>query len=60
MGWEIALAMAVAGADVAVCGQVVEGELEAVADEIAKLGRRSLALRVDISRKREVDNLVKR
>ena len=58
MGRDIALAMAAAGADVAVCGRVVEGELEAVADEITKLGRRSLALRVDISRKKEVENLV--
>jgi NAD(P)-dependent dehydrogenase (short-subunit alcohol dehydrogenase family) len=58
MGRDIALAMASAGADVAVCSRLVEGELEAVADEIAKLGRRSLALRVDISRKKEVDNLV--
>jgi NAD(P)-dependent dehydrogenase (short-subunit alcohol dehydrogenase family) len=58
MGREIALAMAGAGADVVVCGRVLEGELEAVADDIAKLGRRSLALRVDIRRKKDVDHLV--
>jgi NAD(P)-dependent dehydrogenase (short-subunit alcohol dehydrogenase family) len=58
MGRDIALAMASAGADVAVCGRVLEGALEAVADDIAKLGRRSLALQVDISRKEDVDNLV--
>ncbi|MFH1488114.1 MAG: 3-oxoacyl-ACP reductase family protein [Pseudomonadota bacterium] len=58
MGRNIAIAMAEAGADVAVCGRVLEGELEAVADHIAKLGRRSLALRVDIRRKKDVDNLV--
>ena len=58
MGREIALAMAAAGADVAVCGRVLEGELEAVADDIANLGRGSLALRADVSRKKDVDNLV--
>ena len=58
MGRDIALAMAAAGADVAVCGRVVEGELEAVAHEIETLGRRSLALRVDIRRKKDVDDLV--
>jgi NAD(P)-dependent dehydrogenase (short-subunit alcohol dehydrogenase family) len=58
MGRDIALAMAAAGADVAVCSRAVEGDLEAVADEIASLGRRSLALRVDISRKNDVEKMV--
>ena len=61
IGRAIALALAEAGADVAVCGRVLEdGELQAVADEIKRLGRRSLAVRADISRKTDVDNLVQR
>jgi NAD(P)-dependent dehydrogenase (short-subunit alcohol dehydrogenase family) len=60
IGRAIALAFAEAGADVVVCGRVVEGELGAVADEIRRLGRRSLAVRADISRKKDVENLVER
>ena len=61
IGRAIALALAEAGADVAVCGRVLEdGELQAVADEIKRLGRRSLAVRADISRRTDVDNLVQR
>ncbi|MEE9583261.1 MAG: glucose 1-dehydrogenase, partial [Dehalococcoidales bacterium] len=61
IGRAIALAFAEAGADVAVCGRVIEdGKLQAVADEIQRLGRRSLAVQVDISRKADVDNLVQR
>ena len=61
IGRAIALAFAEAGADVAVCDYVIEdGELEAVAEEIQRLGRRSLAVQTDVSRKAEVDNLVQR
>jgi NAD(P)-dependent dehydrogenase (short-subunit alcohol dehydrogenase family) len=60
IGRDIALALATAGADVAVCGRVVEGELEAVAEEIGKIGRRSLAIQVDTSQKASVENLVKK
>jgi NAD(P)-dependent dehydrogenase (short-subunit alcohol dehydrogenase family) len=61
MGKAIALNFAKAGADIAVCDAVVEdGELGAVADEIQKLGRLSLAIRVDITRKDEVDDCVKK
>ena len=60
MGREIALAMAAAGADVAVSSRTVEGELKEVADEIRSLGRRSLAVRADVSRKTDVENLVSR
>ncbi len=61
IGKAIALAFAEAGADVAVCTRVVEGgELAAVAEEIQRLGRRSLAVQTDVTRKSEVDNLVKR
>ena len=59
IGKAIALAFAEAGADVAVCDSVVEdGELGAVAEEIQKLGRRSLAVQADIARKADVDNMV--
>ena len=59
IGKAIALAFAGAGADVAVCDYVVEdGELDAVAGEIEGLGRRSLAVKADISRKTDVDNMV--
>ena len=60
IGKAVALAFAEAGADVVVCGRVVEGELEAVADGIQRLGRRSLAIRADITRKNDVDGLVRR
>jgi len=59
IGRAIALAFAEAGADVAVCDNVVEGgELGVVAEEIQGLGRRSLAIQADVSRKADVDNLV--
>lgn len=61
IGRAIALAFAEAGADVAVCSRVIEdGKLQAVADEIQRSGRRSLAVQADISRKADVDNLVQR
>lgn len=61
IGEDIALTLARAGADVAVCTRVVEdGQLEAVAKEIRHLGRRSLSIQVDIGRKVDVDNMVKR
>ena len=61
MGRAIALAFAEAGADITVCDVVVEdGEMEAVVEEIKKLGRRSLAVQADISQKTDVDNLVQR
>ena len=61
VGRAIALAFAEAGADVAVCDVVVEdGELEAVAKEIEKLGRRALAVQVDITSKADVDNMVQK
>lgn len=61
IGKAIALGFAEAGADVAVCDMVIEdGELETVAKEIRKLGRRSLAIKADVTKKGEVDNMVKR
>ena len=61
IGKAIALTFAEAGADVAVCDQVMEdGLLEATSEEIRKLGRRSLAIQADICRKADVDSLVQR
>lgn len=61
IGKAIALAYAEAGADVAVCSRVVEdGELEGVAEEIQGLGRRSLAIQADTSRKADIDRMVQK
>jgi dehydrogenase/reductase SDR family protein 4 len=61
IGRAIALALAKAGADVALGDRVADdGELEKAAAEIEKLGRRSLALQADITRKAEVDSLVQK
>jgi 3-oxoacyl-[acyl-carrier protein] reductase len=61
IGRAIALAFAEAGANVVVCDWVTEdGKLAAVAEEIQKLGRRSLAIKTDVSKKAEVDNLVQK
>lgn len=59
IGQAIALALAEAGADVAVCSRELEsGELASVANQIENLGRRSLAVRADISSKPDVESLV--
>ena len=59
MGKGFALGLAEAGADVAVADlQVDDGRLQAVADEITGMGRRGLAVQVDISSKTSVDELV--
>ena len=63
MGRATALTFADAGADVAVCDISVKGEdfdLEGTAEEIRKLGRRSLAIQTDVSKESDVDNLVKK
>jgi len=61
MGKAIALAFAEAGADVVVSDLVVEdGQLLAVAEEIQRLGRHSLAIQADIAQKADVDNLVQK
>lgn len=59
MGKGFALGLAEAGADVAVTDLNIEdGRLQAVADEIADMGRRSMAVQADISSKASVDALV--
>lgn len=59
IGKAIALCFAEAGADVVVCDRIIEdGELESTAKEIQALGRRSVALRVDITVKSDVESMV--
>jgi len=61
IGRAIALTLAEAGADVTVCDVEIEGdELGAVAEEVKKLGRRSLAIEADVSRKDQVQSMVER
>jgi NAD(P)-dependent dehydrogenase (short-subunit alcohol dehydrogenase family) len=59
LGRSIALALAEAGADVAVASRKL-ANLEKVAGEIEALGRRSLAVVADITSKAEVENLAQR
>ena len=61
IGSAMALTFAEAGADVAVCDLVVEdGEMEGVAEEIRKLGRRCLAVQTDVTKRAQVEELVGR
>jgi NAD(P)-dependent dehydrogenase (short-subunit alcohol dehydrogenase family) len=61
LGRAFALAFAESGADVAICSRTNEGgKLEAVTDEIRKLGRRALAIKADVSHKTDVENMVKK
>lgn len=59
IGRSIALEFARAGADVVVASRRL-AVLEAVAKEIQELGRRSLAVLTDVTRKADVDNLVQK
>ncbi len=59
LGRVMALAFAEAGADVAVADVVTEG-LEATAEEVRKLGRRSLAIQFDITNKRDVEQTIQK
>ena len=59
IGRGIALEFAKAGADVVVASRRLS-VLEKVGEEVTTLGRRSLAVQTDISRKTDVDNLVRR
>lgn len=61
IGKAIALAFAEAGADVVVSTRKLDGgELEVIAKEITGLGRRSLVIQADVTRKIDVQNLVER
>jgi len=57
IGRAIALTLAEAGASVVVCGRTLP-DVEKVADEIKALGRRSLAVKTDVSIKSEVEALI--
>jgi NAD(P)-dependent dehydrogenase (short-subunit alcohol dehydrogenase family) len=59
IGRAIALAFAADGADVAVSDRVTDdGRLQETAARIMELGRRSLALQVDVSQRRDVEKMV--
>lgn len=59
MGRAFSLGFAEAGADVAVTDvQVDDGLLDAVGEKIQQMGRRSLVVRTDISKKKDVDDLI--
>ena len=60
MGKAFALGLAEAGADVAITDINLEsGQLQQVSSEIEAMGRKSLALKTDISSKKEVNKLIK-
>ena len=59
IGKAIAIAMANAGADIAVCDYVNEnGDLDAVGTEIKKLGRKAYTGIADVSKKTDIDGFV--
>ncbi|UCE97967.1 MAG: SDR family NAD(P)-dependent oxidoreductase, partial [Dehalococcoidia bacterium] len=58
IGKAIALLFAEAGADMAVCDIVASKELNTTAEEIRKLGRRSVSVAVNVSDSTSVANLV--
>ena len=61
IGKAIALALARAGADIALCDRTIDdGQLNAAAAEAKKLGRRSLAVKADITSKTEVDDFIQK
>ncbi|HPJ68844.1 MAG TPA: SDR family oxidoreductase [Desulfobacteraceae bacterium] len=58
IGRGIAIALALAGADVIVCDIITDdGELENTVSEIKKIGRRSFAVQMDISKREDVEKL---
>jgi len=59
IGKGIALGFAQAGAHVVGCARTVE-EIEATADEIRALGRKSLAIRTDVRESEQVDDMVRK
>jgi len=59
IGWGIALEFAKAGADVVVASRRL-AVLEKISREVTALGKRSLAVQTDISRRTDVGNLVQR
>ena len=61
IGRSIALVLAKAGADVAVCDAIADdGELEEVALEIKKCGRNAIIVKADVTVKTEVEEMVQK
>ena len=60
IGKAISLCFANAGANVAICDQVIDDEMNDVDNEIGRLGRRSICIQADTSCKADVDNMVKK
>lgn len=60
IGKAISLLFATAEADIAVCDLIEGSELESVAEGVYKLGRKSLSMQVDISKKNDVEDMVKK
>jgi NAD(P)-dependent dehydrogenase (short-subunit alcohol dehydrogenase family) len=61
IGRSIALAFAGAGANLVVCDLIInDGKLNEVAEEIKRLGRHSLALKVDVAQGADVEEMVQR
>ena len=61
LGKAYALTFAEAGADVAIADlDVGDGLMDSVAEQIQKLGRQSLAVQTDISKKTDIDNLIQK
>lgn len=56
IGKAIALTFAEAGADVVVCSRDLDGKLGTVAEEIRRLGRRSLAVPTDVTQKKDLSS----
>ncbi len=57
MGYHTALALAKYGADIVVCSRTVS-ELEKAGAEIEKIGRRALIHQMDVTKVREIQNMV--
>ena len=61
LGRAYALTFAEAGADVAIADvEVADGMLDSVVEEIKKYGRRGIATQTDISKKADIDALIKK
>jgi 3-oxoacyl-[acyl-carrier protein] reductase len=61
LGKSVALGLAEVGADLVICDRIIDdGKLAGVAEEIKKLGRRTLSLGGDITIEDDVNNIVKK
>jgi NAD(P)-dependent dehydrogenase (short-subunit alcohol dehydrogenase family) len=59
IGRAISLVLAEGGADVVVASRTIS-EIEETANEVRKLGRKAIAVKTDVTRAEQVENLVKR